>query len=79
MKVYKGYVRKYNRPQGCIAEEALNFSTQYLSTHDIYDKHDLPTNSPLNAGVVNLVDIQTLDQTYLCILANTSKIDLYIL
>ena len=36
MKVLKGYVRNHNRPEGCIAEcyiaeEALEFCTEYLS------------------------------------------------
>ncbi|XP_034690539.1 uncharacterized protein LOC117918124 [Vitis riparia] len=39
MKVLKGYVRNHNRPEGCIAEcyiaeEALEFCTEYLSGMD---------------------------------------------
>ena len=39
MKVLKGYVQNHNRPEGCIAEcyiaeEAIEFCTEYLSNID---------------------------------------------
>ncbi|RVX18749.1 hypothetical protein CK203_006964 [Vitis vinifera] len=66
MKVLKGYVRNRNRPEGCIAEcyiaeEAIEFCTEYLSNVDaigipISANIDQKVGAPIPGGQVVTID-----------------------
>ncbi|KAI9157241.1 hypothetical protein LWI28_019050 [Acer negundo] len=88
MKVLKGYVHNRNCPEGCIAEcyiaeEAMEFCTEYLSDlapieipHLI--KENVHLGKPQPGGYVMAVDRQLVDQAYHYVLENSAEVRPYI-
>ena len=88
MKVLKGYVRNRNRPEGCIAEcyiaeEAIEFCTEYLSNVDaigisisanIYQK----VGAPIPGGQVVTIDSNLWLHAHHYVLENTTIVQPYI-
>ena len=88
MKPIKGYVRNRYRPEGCIAEcyiaeEALEFCTEYLSNCNSIGLPtgcliDFTVERPLGGANIKVVDGPTLAQAHRCVLVNTPEIQPYI-
>ena len=88
MKVLKSYVRNRNRPEGCIvecyiAEEAIEFCTEYLSNVDaigipIGPRIDHKIGTPPPGSFVMKVDPITLLQAHHYVLVNTTIVQPYI-
>ncbi|XP_034708941.1 uncharacterized protein LOC117931992 [Vitis riparia] len=83
MKVLKGYVRNHNRPEGCIAEcyiaeEALEFCTEYLSGMDAIGipssmKDEWKCGKPLLGGrAITIHDYKLVEQAHHYVLQNTT-------
>ena len=87
MKLLKGYVRNHCRPEGCIAEyyvadEALEFCTEYLFNHDFIGLPpsclvDYTIEKPLRGGEAMVVDVLLLQQAHLYVLENTIECEIY--
>ena len=87
MKVLKSYVNNRNRPEGCIiecyiAEEAIEFCTEYLSNVDtigipIDPRIDHKIGTPLPGSFVMKVDPIVLLQAHHYVLENTTIVQLY--
>ena len=88
MKVLKGYVRKGNNAEGCIAEcyvaeEALEYCAEYLkgvkSVGVPLNRNNLSSNDKgVGAIVVEQVDPKQLNQAHLYVLENTNEGQQYI-
>ena len=88
MKVLKGYVRNRNHPEGCIvecyiAEEAIEFCTEYLSNVDAIGvpsstNVDHKVGAPIPGGHITEVDCNLLLQAHHYVLENTTIIQPYI-
>ncbi|RVW97578.1 hypothetical protein CK203_046481 [Vitis vinifera] len=88
MKVLKGYVRNRNHPEGCIvecyiAEEAIEFCTEYLSNVDAIGvpsstNVDHKVGAPIPGGHITEVDSNLLLQAHHYVLENTTIIQPYI-
>ena len=88
MEVLKSYVRNRNLPEGCIvecciAEEAIEFFTEYLSNVDaigipIGPRIDHKIGPPLLGCFVMKVDPITLLQAHHYVLENTTIVQPYI-
>eukprot|EP00261_Vitis_vinifera_P019765 XP_010650360.2 PREDICTED: uncharacterized protein LOC104879379 [Vitis vinifera] len=88
MKVLKGYVRNRNHPEGCIvecyiAEEAIEFCTEYLSNVDAIGvpsstNVDHKVRAPIPGGHITEVDCNLLLQAHHYVLENTTIIQPYI-
>ena len=88
MKVLKSYVHNRNRPEGCIvecyiAEEAIEFCTEYLSNVDAIGipiglRIDHKIGTPLPGSFVMKVDPITLFQAHHYVLENTTVMQPYI-
>jgi hypothetical protein len=91
MKVLKGYVRNRNCPEGCIAEsyiaeEAVEFCTEYLSGVDavgIPSSKNMTTDDPengrpLSGGHVVTIDREQWEQAHRYVLENTNDVQPYI-
>ena len=88
MKLLKGYIRNHCCPEGCIAEcyvaeEALEFCTEYLSNNDFIGLPpsclvDYTIEKPLGGGEAMVVDASLLQQAHLCVLENTTECETYI-
>ena len=88
MKVLKGYVRNRNHPEGCIvecyiAEEAIEFCTEYLSNVDAIGvpsstNVDHKVGAPIPGGHITKVDCNLLLQAHHYVLENTTIIQPYI-
>ncbi|RVW18016.1 hypothetical protein CK203_112664 [Vitis vinifera] len=84
MKVLKGYVRNHNRPEGCIAEcyiaeEALEFCTEYLSGMDAIGipssmKDEWKCGKPLLGGrAITIHDYKLVEQAHHYVSDDISK------
>ncbi|BBN70560.1 hypothetical protein Prudu_1502S000100 [Prunus dulcis] len=86
MKVLKGHVQNYTRPEGCIAEqytakEAVQFCTEHLSnvsTVGVPSSQKMGVSKPLSSCTVSLVDQDLLNQAHLYVLENTEEVLPYI-
>jgi hypothetical protein len=97
MKVLKGYVRNRNRPEGCIAEcyiaeEAVEFCSEYLSGVETIGIPAVRNNTTNNAASLNLitegrpilggtlvdVDNAMWSQAHFYVLQNTAEVEPYI-
>ena len=88
MKVLKGYVRNRNHLEGCIveyiiAEEAIEFCTEYLSNIDAVGIPSVlnighKVRVPLLGGRIIKFDSNLLLQAYHYVLENTTIIQPYI-
>ncbi|CAL9018215.1 unnamed protein product, partial [Prunus brigantina] len=86
MKVLKGYVQNRTRSEGCIAEryiaeEAVEFCTEYLSdvsTVGVPSSQKMGVSKPLSSCTVSVVDRDLLDQAHLYVLENTEEVLPYI-
>ncbi|KAL6318249.1 hypothetical protein AAG906_035758 [Vitis piasezkii] len=88
MKVLKGYVRNRNRPEGCIAEcyiaeEAIEFCTEYLSNVDaigipISANIDQKVGAPIPGGQVVTIDSNLWLHAHHYVLKNTTIVQPYI-
>lgn len=91
MKVLKGYVRNRNRPEGCIAEcyiaeEALEFCSEYLSEVDAIgvpstrnmSTDDKKMGKALPGGRVFKIDQKQWEQAHGHVLDNTPDVQPYI-
>ena len=89
MKVLKGYVRNHNRPEGCIAEcyiaeEALEFCTEYLSGMDAIGipssmKDEWKCGKPLLGGrAITIHDYKLVEQAHHYVLQNTTIVQPFI-
>ncbi|WKA02961.1 hypothetical protein VitviT2T_021106 [Vitis vinifera] len=88
MKVLKGYVRNRNRPEGCIAEcyiaeEAIEFCTEYLSNVDaigipISANIDQKVGAPIPGGQVVTIDSNLWLHAHHYVLENTTIVQPYI-
>ena len=88
MKVLKGYVRNRNRPEGCIAEcyiaeEAIEFCTEYLSNVDaigipISANIDQKVGAPIPGGQVVTIDSNLWLHAHHYVLENTTIVQSYI-
>ena len=88
MKVLKSYVRNRNRPEGCIvecyiAEEAIEFCTEFLSNVDaigipIGSRIDHKIGTPLPEIFVMKVDPIVLLQAHHYVLENTTIVQPFI-
>ncbi|RVW87691.1 hypothetical protein CK203_057234 [Vitis vinifera] len=84
----KGYVRNRNHPEGCIvecyiAEEAIEFCTEYLSNVDAIGvpsstNVDHKVGAPITGGHITEVDCNLLLQAHHYVLENTTIIQPYI-
>ncbi|KAL6348316.1 hypothetical protein AAG906_005615 [Vitis piasezkii] len=87
MKVLKGYVRNRNRPEGCIAEcyiaeEAIEFCTEYLSNVDaigipISANIDQKVGAPIPRGQVVTIDSNLWLHAHHYVLENTTIVQPY--
>ncbi|RVW94540.1 hypothetical protein CK203_030792 [Vitis vinifera] len=88
MKVLKGYVRNRNRPEGCIAEcyiaeEAIEFCTEYLSNVDVIGipisaNIDQKVGAPIPGGQVVTIDSNLWLHAHHYVLENTTIVQPYI-
>ena len=88
MKLLKGYVCKYCRPERCIAkcyvaEETVEFCAEYMSNHDFIGLPpscmvDYAIEKTLEGGEATMVDALLLQQAHLFILQNTIEFKTYI-
>ena len=89
MKVLKGYVRNRNRPEGCIAEcyiaeEALEFCTEYISGMDAIGipcsmKDEWKCGKPLLGGhTITIHDYKLVEKAHHYVLQNTTLMQPYI-
>ena len=88
MKVLKGYVRNRTRPEGCIvecyiAEEGIEFCTEYLSNVDAIgipssSNIDQKVGAPIFGGHTMKVDSNLWLQAHHYVLENTSIVQPYI-
>ena len=88
MKVLKGYVRNRTRPEGCItecyiAEEGIEFCTEYLSNVDAIripssSNIDQKVRAPIFGGHTMKVDSNLWLQAHHYVLENTSIVQPYI-
>ena len=88
MKVLKSYVRNRNRPEGCIvecyiAEEAIEFCTEFLSNVDAIGipiglRIDHKIGTPLPGSFVMKVDPIVLLQAHHFVLENTTIVQPFI-
>ena len=97
MKVLKGYVRNRNCPEGCIAEcyiaeEAVEFCSEYLSGVETIGIPAVRNNTTNNAASLNLitkgrpilggtlvdVDNAMWSQAHFYVLQNTAEVEPYI-
>ena len=88
MKVLKGYVRNHNRPKGCIgecyiAEEAIEFCTEYLSNIEaigipISANINQKVGAPIPGGQVVAVDSNLWLHAHHYVLENTTIVQPYI-
>ena len=88
MKILKGYVRNRNRPEGCIAEcyiaeEAIEFCTEYFSDMDAVgdpfgQKENIQVDGPILGGRVTSIDHNQWVQAHLYVLENTAEVQPYI-
>ncbi|RVW35629.1 hypothetical protein CK203_106307 [Vitis vinifera] len=88
MKVLKGYVRNHNRPEGCIAEcylaeEAVEFCTEYLSGTDAIgipksNNYDNKFGRPITGGRSTNIDHKSWLQAHHYVLENTTIVQPYI-
>ena len=89
MKVLKSYVRNRNRPEGCIvesyiAEEAMNFCSEYLRDASASgltredDNNTFNINRGISSGFVCKVDRDQLYQAHRNVLQNTNEVQHYI-
>ncbi|KAL6329317.1 hypothetical protein AAG906_016209 [Vitis piasezkii] len=88
MKVLKGYVQNRNRPEGCIvecyiAEEAIEFCTEYLSNVDaigipISANIDQKVGAPIPGGQVVTIDSNLWLHAHHYVLENTTIVQPYI-
>ncbi|RVX18397.1 hypothetical protein CK203_006331 [Vitis vinifera] len=88
MKVLKGYVRNRNRPEGCIAEcyiaeEAIEFCTEYLSNVDaigipVSANIDQKVGAPIPGGQVVTIDSNLWLHAHHYVLENTTIVQPYI-
>ena len=87
MKVLKGYVRNRNRPEGCIAEcyiaeEGIEFCTEYLSNIDaikipISANIEQKVGAPIPGGQVVAVDSNLWLHAHHYVLENTTIVQPY--
>ena len=84
MRVFKGYVKNQNRPEGCIAqccivEEAIEFCSEFLlGLGTIRVPPATEDNKPLGGSDFTKIDQMFLNQAYLCVLHNTNVVQSYI-
>ena len=89
MRVLKGYVRNRTRPEGCIAEcyiaeEAVEFCSEYLSTIDTIGilasmKNEWKYGKPLPGGrAINIHDFKLVEQAHHYVLQNIAIVQPYI-
>lgn len=80
MKILKGYVRNWHRPEGCIiecyiAEEAMEFCSEYLANARTIG---VPKGIESRSGFkVTPTDYKTLCKAHYYVLQNTTIIDPY--
>ena len=89
MRVLKGYVRNRTRPEGCIAEcyiaeEAVEFCSEYLSNIDTIGipasmKNEWKYGKPLPGGrAINIHDFKLVEQAHHYVLQNIAIVQPYI-
>lgn len=90
MKILKGYVCNRNRPEGCIAEcyiaeEALEFCTEYLSgvetvgiLNSTVRSQGYPNGKPITGGCVVNIGRVEWEQAHHYVLENTAEVQPYI-